>query len=110
MSDIDTTDKKKVISVTEDGAPITGEMVAGWCSAYDEGKLPEGYELDGTVVAGKDCPSLHSEIFAVSRLEAHDAGDEETIPFKDVIGEEAFVKLLEEESVSTVPDGELFEW
>lgn len=47
MCVIDTSDKKKVIAVAENGVPVTGAMVDEWCAAYDKGDLPEGYAVDG---------------------------------------------------------------
>lgn len=61
MSVIDTTDKQKVVSVAENGVPVTGEMIAEWCAAYDRGELPEGYEVDGVVSTNRGRPPLHGE-------------------------------------------------
>lgn len=57
MSIIDTSDKEKVIVVTENGVPVTGAMVDEWCAAYDKGELPEGYAVDGVTTVGR--PPLH---------------------------------------------------
>lgn len=46
MSVINTSDKKKVIVVAENGTPITGAMVDEWCAAYDRGELPDGYSFE----------------------------------------------------------------
>ncbi len=59
MSVIDTSDKQKVISVSEGGIPVTGAMIDEWCAAYDKGELPEGYEVEGVVTRGR--PPLHGE-------------------------------------------------
>ena len=59
MSVIDTSDKKKVIAVAENGVPVTGAMVDEWCAAYDKGELPEGYAVAGVATVGR--PPLHGE-------------------------------------------------
>lgn len=59
MSVIDTSDKKKVIAVAENGVPVTGAMVDEWCTAYDHGELPDGYAVDRTATVGR--PPLHGE-------------------------------------------------
>lgn len=59
MSVIDTSDKKKVIAVSENGVPVTGAMIDEWCAAYDKGELPDGYAVDGVATVGR--PPLHGE-------------------------------------------------
>lgn len=59
MSVIDTSDKERVVSVTEGGVPVTGAMIDEWCAAYDSGKLPDDYEVEG--VASHVRPPLHGE-------------------------------------------------
>lgn len=43
--------------VAEDGTRVTGGMVEAWEGAYGSGHLPEGYEVDGPVHAGR--PKLY---------------------------------------------------
>lgn len=62
MSIIDTSDKQRVVSVAEGGVPVTGAMIDKWCAAYDDGRLPDGYEVEG--VAGRGRPPLHGERMA----------------------------------------------
>lgn len=59
MSVIDTSDKQAVVSIAENGTPVTGAMIDEWCAAYDAGTLPDGYEVDG--VASRGRPPLHGE-------------------------------------------------
>lgn len=53
MSVIDTTDRERVVSVAEDGTPVTGAMVDEWERAYAAGALPDGYAPDGAARAGR---------------------------------------------------------
>lgn len=57
MNVIDTSDKKKVIAVAENGVPVTGAMVDEWCAAYGKGDPPEGYAVDGIEMIA--APLLH---------------------------------------------------
>lgn len=43
--------------IAEDGTKVTGDMVEAWEDAYDSGHLPDGYEVDGAVHAGR--PKLY---------------------------------------------------
>ena len=51
--------KDGVYCMAQDGTPITAEMVDGWCEAYDAGRLPDGYAVDGGVRKGR--PRLSAE-------------------------------------------------
>lgn len=62
MSVISTKDKKKVITVTANGQEITGETIEEWCNAYEEGRLPDGYEPTGEIVRGR--PALYGDKMA----------------------------------------------
>lgn len=79
MSVIDTTDKQKVVSVAENGVPVTGEMIAEWCASYDRGELPEGYEVDGVVGANRPRPPLHGGKMRQCPSDSRTHGDEEGI-------------------------------
>lgn len=79
MSVINTTDKQKVVSVAENGVPVTGEMIAEWCAAYDRGELPESYEVDGVVGANRPRPPLHGEKMRQCPSGSRAHGDEEGI-------------------------------
>jgi predicted transcriptional regulator len=59
MSVMSTDDKEKVVSVAEDGTPVTGTMIDRWCAAYEAGELPDGYEVEGIARRGR--PPLHGE-------------------------------------------------
>ena len=59
MSVVSTGDGRKVVSVAEDGTPVTGAMVDEWCAAYENGGLPDGYEVAGLASRGR--PPLHGE-------------------------------------------------
>lgn len=58
---VDTSDKKRVVAVAEDGTPVTGAMVDCWCDAYDRGELPDGYGAIGCVTIDENSavPKLH---------------------------------------------------
>lgn len=45
--------------VASDGQEVTDAMIEGWCEAYDEGRLPDGYAVDGGVRKGH--PGLSTE-------------------------------------------------
>lgn len=59
MSVINTSNKDEVVSVAENGMPVTGAMVDEWCAAYDKGELPKDYVVEGVVRKGR--PPLHAE-------------------------------------------------
>ena len=59
MSVISTEDKKKVITVTENGQKITGETIDKWCAAYESGRFPDGYEPTDKITRGR--PSLYGD-------------------------------------------------
>lgn len=40
MSVVDVKPTDEVLFIAEDGTPVTGNMVFGWCAAYDRGEYP----------------------------------------------------------------------
>lgn len=40
MSVVDVKPTNEVLFVAEDGTPVTGNMILGWCDAYDRGEYP----------------------------------------------------------------------
>ncbi|MGN0070783.1 MAG: ribbon-helix-helix protein, CopG family [Atopobiaceae bacterium] len=59
MSTVDPRDKNQVFAVAEGGVPVTGAMIDEWNAAYDEGRLPDGYAVEGRASSGR--PPLHGE-------------------------------------------------
>lgn len=57
MSVVEVKPTDDVISIAEDGTPVTGNMILEWCAAYDRGEYP------GRVVEEKKIgrPPLHGE-------------------------------------------------
>lgn len=66
MSVVEVKPTDDVLCVAEDGTPVTGNMILGWCEAYDRGELPNGYEVDGVVSRGR--PPLHGERMATMTI------------------------------------------
>lgn len=40
MSVVDVEPTNDVLYIAEDGTPVTGNMILGWCEAYDNGEYP----------------------------------------------------------------------